>query len=95
MLAAEEVVGNIEYIDGFIVADLIREDITQPYKDMGWDDAYMDDEVGFVRNHIKRFQDTAETLNEIERLIQKLSDNYPDLTLEEATKMLKKPRRNG
>lgn len=95
MLAAEEVVGNIEHIDGFIVADLIREDITQPYKDMGWDDAYMDDEVGFVRNHIKRFQDTAEILNEIERLIQKLSDNYPDLTLEEATKMLKKPRRNG
>lgn len=63
--------------------------------DIGWNDAYHDDEVGFVRNHIKRFQDTDELVNEIERLIQKLRDNYPDLTLAEATKMLKIPRRNG
>ena len=95
MLAAEEVVKSIEYIDAFIRPDLIRVDLITPYTDMGWDDAYLDDEVGFVRHHIKRYQDTDELVNEIERLVQKLRDNYPDLTLAEATKMLKEPRRNG
>lgn len=95
MLAAKEVVGSIEYIDGFVTPHLIRVDILQPYFDSGWDDAYRDDEVGFVRHHIKRFQETKELVNEIERLIQKLKDTYPNLTLEESTKMLKPPRKNG
>lgn len=95
MLAAEEIVKSIEYIDAFIRPDLIRVDLISPYTDMGWDDAYLDDEVGFVRHHIKRYQDTDELVNEVERLVQKLRDNYPDLTLAEATKMLKEPRRNG
>ena len=95
MLAAEEIVKSIEYIDAFIRPDLIRIDLISPYTDMGWDDAYLDDEVGFVRHHIKRYQDTDELVNEVERLVQKLRDNYPDLTLAEATKMLKEPRRNG